>query len=77
MRRILTVAAILAMLIFPIAQRAAADVQVGLSVGEDGIKGFYLAIGEHYQVPEKEIVVVPGPPEFGVAGDDYQTEARR
>lgn len=35
-----------------------ADVNLGLSIGDEGIKGFYLAIGEHYRVPEKEIVVV-------------------
>jgi len=35
-----------------------ADVSFGLSVGDEGIKSFYLAVGEHYQVPEKEIVVV-------------------
>lgn len=35
-----------------------ADVSFGLSVGEEGIKSFYLAVGEHYRVPEKEIVIV-------------------
>lgn len=35
-----------------------ADVNIGLSIGDDGIKGFYLAIGEHYKVAEKEVVVV-------------------
>ena len=33
-----------------------ADVSFGLSVGEEGLRSFYLAIGEHYQVPEKQIV---------------------
>jgi hypothetical protein len=37
---------------------AATDVNVGVSINEDGIKGFYLAIGEHYKVAEKEVVVV-------------------
>ena len=41
-----------------IASTGRADVSFGLSVGDDGIKSFYLAVGEHYQVPEKEIVVV-------------------
>jgi len=35
-----------------------ADVNLGVSIDDDGIKGFYLAIGEHFKVPEKEVVVV-------------------
>lgn len=35
-----------------------AGVDIGLSIGDDGIKGFYLAIGEYYKVPEKKIVVI-------------------
>ena len=37
---------------------AVAEVNVGVSVDKDGVKGFYLAIGEHYQVTEKEVVVI-------------------
>lgn len=37
---------------------AQAEVKVGVSIDKDGISGFYLAIGEHYDVPEKEIVIV-------------------
>jgi hypothetical protein len=40
------------------AQTSRADVNLGVSIDEDGVKGFYLAIGEHYQVPEKEVVVI-------------------
>ncbi len=36
----------------------ATDIDAGITIGDGGIKGFYLAIGEHYDVPEKEIVVV-------------------
>lgn len=36
----------------------ATDVNIGLSANEDGVKGFYLSIGNHYNVPEKEVVVV-------------------
>jgi hypothetical protein len=35
-----------------------AEVQAGVSIGEDGIQGFYLAIGEFYRAPEKEVVLV-------------------
>jgi hypothetical protein len=37
---------------------SSAGVDIGLSVDRDGVKGFYLAIGEHYQVAEKEVVAV-------------------
>lgn len=38
--------------------RTQAGVDVGISLDEDGIKGFYLAIGDHYDVKEKEVIIV-------------------
>ena len=35
-----------------------ADVNVGISADEDGLKSFYLSVGEHYRVPEKQVFVV-------------------
>jgi len=35
-----------------------ADVDIGLSIDNEGIKSFYLAIGNYYKAPEKEIMVV-------------------
>ena len=35
-----------------------ADVSVGVSITDDGVKSFHLAIGDYYHVPEKEIFVV-------------------
>lgn len=35
-----------------------ADTQLGLAVGDDGVKSFYLAVGDYYRAPEKEVVVV-------------------
>jgi hypothetical protein len=40
------------------AKANAGDVQAGISISDGGIKGFYLAIGETYKVPEKEVVIV-------------------
>jgi hypothetical protein len=31
---------------------------IGISAGPDGVNGFNLSIGNHYQVPEREVVVV-------------------
>lgn len=35
-----------------------AQVSAGISITDEGIKSFYLAIGEHYRVPEQQVVVV-------------------
>jgi hypothetical protein len=35
-----------------------AQVQFGISAGSGGVNSFYLAIGDYYRVPEREIVVV-------------------
>lgn len=40
------------------AVRVGAEVTAGVKIDQDGIKSFYLAIGEHYNVPEKQVVVV-------------------
>ncbi|UCD17583.1 MAG: hypothetical protein JSV44_01390 [Candidatus Zixiibacteriota bacterium] len=46
------------MALFPIASLCQAEVNVGLSLDKDGIKSFCLAIGEHFNVEEKKVVVV-------------------
>jgi hypothetical protein len=35
-----------------------ADMDLGISIGDDGLKSFYLAVGDYYRVPEKEVMVV-------------------
>ncbi len=35
-----------------------AQVNVGVSIGEEGLRGFYLAVGEYYRVPQREVVIV-------------------
>lgn len=37
---------------------ARADVSVGLSADENGIREFHLAIGDFYRVPEQEVIIV-------------------
>lgn len=32
-----------------------ADVAAGVSIGDDGVKGFYLAVGDFYRVPERDV----------------------
>ena len=49
-----------ALLLCAYASTTAAGTQVsaGVTVTDDGVNGFYLAIGETYKVPEKEVVAV-------------------
>ncbi len=58
MRTITVLALLLLLMIWPAASQSLAEVDVGLSISDGGIKGFYLAIGEHYKVAEKQVVVV-------------------
>ncbi|MBI4685615.1 MAG: hypothetical protein HY755_10495 [Nitrospirae bacterium] len=37
---------------------AYAGFDLGISVGDEGIRGFHLAIGDYYRVPEREVLVV-------------------
>jgi hypothetical protein len=43
---------------FSSAVLAGERVSIGVSIGEEGIRSFHLAIGEYYRVPEREVVVV-------------------
>jgi hypothetical protein len=58
MRAILFTLVFSLMIFCPFTQQGLADVDVGLSIGDDGLKGFYLAIGDYYHVPEKQIIIV-------------------
>ncbi|HUV31540.1 MAG TPA: hypothetical protein VMY05_10680 [Acidobacteriota bacterium] len=58
MRKIFIFAALSILSLGFSATRSRADVDVGVSIGDDGIKGFYLAIGDHYQVPQKQVLIV-------------------
>ena len=35
----------------------ATDVSAGVKIDQDGLKGFYLAVGDHFHVPAEQIVV--------------------
>lgn len=35
-----------------------AQVNVGISVGEEGLRGFHLGIGEYFRVPEREVIII-------------------
>lgn len=35
-----------------------ATVNLGISIGDEGLRGFYLAVGDYYRVPEREVIIV-------------------
>jgi len=37
---------------------ADATVNIGASIGEGGLRGFYFAVGDYYRVPEREVMVI-------------------
>ena len=37
---------------------ATAQVEMGVSITEEGLKSFYLAVGDYYKVPEREVVLI-------------------
>ena len=56
--RAMLIPAIICLVMFWPSSDCSADVDIGLSIGDDGLKSFYLAIGDHYRAPEKEIIIV-------------------
>lgn len=35
-----------------------AQVNAGISIGSEGVRGFYLSVGEYYRVPEREVILI-------------------
>ena len=58
MRLVTMILGLFLLMLWPTANQCQADVNVGLSISDGIIKGFYLAIGEHYKVAQKEVIVV-------------------
>lgn len=58
MRPILIPFAFAAWLLAAPAGPAKADMSAGISFDDDGLRSFYLAVGDFYRVPEREVIVV-------------------
>lgn len=37
---------------------ANAGFDFGISIGDEGVRGFYLSIGDYYKVPQKEVLII-------------------
>ncbi len=58
MKRSLVILTGVSLFLFSSVISALAAVDLGLSVGDEGLNGFYLAVGDYYRVPQSEVVVV-------------------
>lgn len=38
--------------------QAKAGVDIGVQFGDEGLRGFYLAVGDYYRVPQREVVII-------------------
>ncbi len=38
--------------------QAKASVDIGVSIGDEGLRGFYLAVGDYYRVPQREVIII-------------------
>ncbi|MBI5039070.1 MAG: hypothetical protein HZC13_04835 [Nitrospirae bacterium] len=38
--------------------KAERQIDAGISIGEEGLKGFYLSVGEYYRVPQREVIII-------------------
>jgi len=43
--------------LFPVCTTEAA-VDIGVSIGDEGLRGFYLAVGDYYRVPQREVIII-------------------
>jgi hypothetical protein len=49
---------IITILLCGIVRFANAAIDFGISIGDDGLRGFYLSIGDYYKVPQKEVLII-------------------
>lgn len=56
--RLILIAVSLAIVCGMVGKAAAGEVNVLMKAGADGLKEFYLAVGDYYKAPEKDVVVI-------------------
>lgn len=49
---------VLALIFLSPISNSEAAVDLGVSIGDEGLRGFYLAVGDYYRVPEREVIIV-------------------
>jgi hypothetical protein len=67
MRKIQLAAAVAAVLFLGLASGVKAEVKMGISVGSEGLNGFYMAVSDYNRVPPQEVVTVR---QFGIPDEE-------
>lgn len=49
---------IITLLLCSLVSFANAAIDFGISIGDEGLRGFYLSIGDYYEVPQKEVLII-------------------
>ena len=49
---------LLSLILLPGVNTADAGFDLGISVGDEGVKSFYLAVGDYYRVPQREVMMI-------------------
>jgi hypothetical protein len=50
--------AIIILLLCGLISSANAGFDFGISIGDEGVEGFYLSVGDYYKVPQREVLIV-------------------
>lgn len=59
--------ALISLMFLGLTGHAETDFDLDISIGDNGLKGFYLSIGEHYRVPQREVIIIK---ERGIPDDE-------
>jgi hypothetical protein len=58
MRNLILILIFICLFVFVAVCANATQVDVGVSIGEEGLRGFYLAVGDYFRVPEREVIII-------------------
>lgn len=48
----------LILILFSVVNTADAVLDLGISIGEEGVKSFYVAVGDYYRVPQRDVIII-------------------
>lgn len=58
MRKVIICLALILIACISLTGFAEAQLNMGISVGDNGLEGFYMAMGDYYHVPQREVIVI-------------------
>jgi len=58
MRMLLVFFSLIILLQSSLVPKSEASVELGISIGDEGLRSFYLAVGDYYRVPQRDVIIV-------------------